>query len=123
MIDAHSIAHAKTPKAVRAVDGADILDGIAKLENLTLPLVAAGMGVSVSYLVKAHRLTPEQRQAVRDGQRPLVLSRTPTEPPKLPTVVPFVTADVEFRLACLVQDVGLDTVLDLLARTEHRVAA
>src|SRR5262249_45251247 len=94
-IDAHSVPHLKASKASRAVDGADILDGIAKLENLTLRLVAAGMGVSADYLVKARRLTPEQRQAVRNGKRPLVLPRTPAEPSKLPVAVPprpFVTA-------------------------------
>src|SRR5262249_6819314 len=90
VFDAHSVVHMKASKAVRAVIGADILDGFARLENLTLRLVAVGMGVSVGYLVAAHRLTPEQRQAVRRGKRPLVLPRTPAMPRTAVPVMPIV---------------------------------
>src|SRR5262249_24895574 len=97
-IDAHSALHVKASKAVRACDSADILDGIAKLENLTLRLVAAGVGVSVGYLVQAHRLAPEQRQAVRSGKRPLVLPRI--KPPAVPA--PSMIIDGRRQLDALV---------------------
>jgi hypothetical protein len=122
-IDAHSVPHLKTSKAVRAVDGADILDGLAKLENLTLRLVAAGMGVSVGYLVQARRLTPEQRQAVRDGRRPLILPRAPVKPPVVPAPVttpatppspPVIAADAHRQVEALVDVFGLGVVLDWL---------
>jgi hypothetical protein len=126
-VDAHSLLHLQVSKAVKACDAADLVDGLAILQRSTLRVAAVAYGVSLGSVARAKALPVEEREKVRRGQRPLVLPRTPVDPPKLPVVVPatppFVTADVEFRLACLVQDVGLDTVLDLLARTEHRVAA
>jgi hypothetical protein len=129
-IDAHSLLHWRASKAAKACAAADVMDGLAVLQNLTLRLAAAAYGVSVGSVVHARRLSPEQRQAVRRGQRPLVLPRTPAVPPKLPIApvppatppVPPAIADVQQRLICLVQEVGLDVVLDLLAGNE-KVAA
>src|SRR5215831_15579282 len=91
VVDAHSLPNRKASKAVKACDGADILDGLMTLQNLTARLVAVAQGVSLSSLFAARRLTPAQRDEVRRGKRPLVL---PTKPVLLPLPPPAV-ADSE----------------------------
>jgi hypothetical protein len=73
VVDAHGLLLKRTAKAAKACDAADVVDGLAVLQNPTLRLVAAAYGVSESSIALARRLTPDQRQAVRCGQRPLVL--------------------------------------------------
>src|SRR5262249_23545629 len=111
-------------KAAKACDAADVVDGLAVLQNLTLRLVAAAYGVSMSSVVHARRLTPEQRQAVKRSKRPLVLPRTPAAPP-VPAIVPGSVPrvmEVEKLVAAAVGMVGVNGVLDLLAAKE-RIAA
>lgn len=62
--------------AERACLAADIVDGRVILQGLTTKAVAALVGVSVGYVDHALRLTPEQREQVRHGDRPLVSPRT-----------------------------------------------
>src|SRR5262245_39184227 len=52
-VDAHSLLHRKASKAARACDGADVLDGLATLQNLTARLVASAHGVSVGSITAA----------------------------------------------------------------------
>jgi|SRR6516225_2368479 hypothetical protein len=129
VIDAHSLPRRRSSKAARACDGADILDGYAALQNLTLGLVAQAERVSVSSLVAARRLTPAQRDAVRGGERPLVLkpapmpSMQPATPPPPP-----VTMDahaMEQRLLEIADELGIDRLLNVLATAERerRIAA
>jgi hypothetical protein len=73
VVDAHSLLHVRASKAAKACDAADIIDGLAVLQNLTMRLVAAAYEISASSVARACRLTPEQRQAVRRGERPLIL--------------------------------------------------
>jgi hypothetical protein len=61
--------------AERAVLAADIVDGRIILQGLTIKAVAALAGASVDYVHHALRLTPEQREQVRRGDRPLVAPR------------------------------------------------
>jgi hypothetical protein len=109
VVDAHSLLHLRVSKSVKACGAADVVDGHAVLQNPTLRLAAAAYGVSLGSVARARRLTPEQRQAVRNGQRPLVLPSTPTAPPVLPFApvppaapatppVPPVTMDLRERL-------------------------
>jgi hypothetical protein len=124
VVDAHSLLHQRASKAAKACDAADVVDGLAVLQNLTLRLVAAAYGVSMSSVVHARRLTPEQRQAVKRSKRPLVLPRTPAAPP-VPAIVPASVPpvmEVEKLLAAAVGMVGVNGVLDLLAAKE-RIAA
>ena len=133
VVDAHGLLHRQASKATRACDAADVLDGVAKLQNPTFRLVAAAYGVSLSYVARARRLTPEQRQAVRKGQRPLVLPCAPSAPPvppalpvpatapATPPVAPVVMGPRD-RLDEIVAEIGLSATLDLLAASE-RVAA
>jgi hypothetical protein len=71
-LDPHSIRHAKLPKAALAIAGAEVLDGRLQLLNPTLEMVATAVGVSKSYVAAACKLTPQQREEVLCGKRPLV---------------------------------------------------
>jgi hypothetical protein len=110
VVDAHSLPNRKASKAVRACDGADILDGLASLQNFTAKLVAMAEGVSVSSLAAARRLTPEQRDEVRGGKRPLVL---PAKSVPLPPPVPV---SAEERVAEVVAEFGMATTCGALER-------
>jgi hypothetical protein len=61
--------------AERAVLAADIVDGRVVLQGLTVKSIAALVGVNVGYVDHALKLTPAQRQQVRDGDRPLIWPR------------------------------------------------
>jgi len=63
--------------AKRACLAADIVDGRVVLQGLTIRAIATLVGVNLDYVHRALRLTPEQREQVRRGDRPLVLPRTP----------------------------------------------
>jgi hypothetical protein len=130
VVDAHSLLHLRSPKSVRACDAADLVDGFSRLQDPTLRIAAAAYGVSLGSVARARRLTPEQRQAVRAGRRPLVLPRVPASPPKQPVtdvpvtpINPPTIAEVQHCLADLVREVGLNTVLDLLVASERVAVA
>jgi hypothetical protein len=115
VIDAHSVPHQKAPKAVKACDAANVLDGVAMLQNLTLKLVSTAFSVSVSSIVTAQRLMPDQRTAVRRGERPLTLPATATialPAPKSPI------GDVE--LVDIARQVGSERMLNAAAAAEAR---
>jgi len=105
VVDAHSLAHRKTPKAVAACDAADLVDGLVRLQNPTIRVAAVVCGVSQSSVVAALRLSPVQRAAVRRDERPLVL------PPLKALPAPM---SVEERLADIVSDVGMATTCSAL---------
>jgi hypothetical protein len=133
VVDAHSLLHQRAIKAAKACDAADAVDGLVKLQNPTLRIAALAWGVSVGSVARARRLTPEQRDAVRRGNRPLVLPRDPADPPqpviapapaKLPVPPPeYAVANAWFRLNDVVAEVGLDTVFELLNAMEKDAAA
>lgn len=120
VVDAHGLLHMQASKSAKACDAADVVDGFAVLQSPTLRLAAAAYGVSIGSVARARRLTPEQRRAVRKGQRPLILPRTPSVP-ATPPVPPVVMGPRE-RLDKIVAEIGLSATLDLLAATE-KVAA
>lgn len=109
VIDAHSVPHQRMPKSAKACDPADVMDGFASLQNLTLKLVSTAFGVSISSVVAAQRLTPDQRAAVRRGQRPLSL---PGATMALPVRQP---ADVVSALGTIVTEFGTVGTLNALA--------
>ena len=130
VVDTHSLLNVRTSKAVKACDAADAVDGLTKLQNPTIRLAATAYGVSTTYVGHALQLTPEQRRAVRQGKRPLVLPRVPSAPPALlvPTIVPApspvppVTMGARERLKAIVSEIGLDATLNLLAASERAAA-
>ena len=124
VVDTHSLLNVRTSKAVKACDAADAVDGLTKLQNPTIRLAAVAYGISTTYVGHALQLTPEQRQAVRQGKRPLVLPRKPRVPTIVPAPLPAppVTMSARERLQEIVHELGLDATLNLLAASE-RVAA
>jgi hypothetical protein len=129
VVGAHGLLHLRVSKAARACLAADIVDGFAVVQNPTMRLAATAYGVSIGSVARALRLTPEQRQAVRRGQRPLVLPRTPSPAtlpvPAIPVTTSVITPVIvgpRERLAEIVNEIGLDATLALLANSE-RVAA
>src|SRR5262249_42614993 len=118
----HSLPNRKASKAVRAVEGADILDGLLTLQNPTARIVAAALGVSQSYLANARRLMPAQRDEVRRGKRPLVL---PTKPAPLrlpPAVVADSVPSAEQRLKDAATELGVAEALEVLVKLELAAA-
>jgi hypothetical protein len=134
VVDAHGLLHMRASKSAKACDAADAVDGFAVVQNPTLRLAATAWGVSIGSVARALRLTPTQRDAVRRGQRPLILPRAPAAPPAVPVQPPVpsttpttppavpVVMSARERLDALVGELGLNTVLDLLAASE-KVAA
>ena len=110
VVDAHGLLQLRTSKAAKACDAADLVDGLAMLQNPTLRVAAAAYGLSVGYVARALRLTPEQRHAVRRGKRPLNLPSTPS------------VSGARERLKEIVAELGADGVLNMLAAME-KVAA
>ena len=84
VVDAHGLLHLRASKAAKACDAADAVDGLAILGNPTLKLAAVAYGVSIGSVARALKLTPEQRDAVRQGKRALL--------PRAPSVIPAVSA-------------------------------
>jgi hypothetical protein len=129
VVDAHGLLHKRATKAAKACDAADLVDGLTGLQNYTLRLAAFANDVSVGSVSRARRLSPEQRQAVRKGRRPLVLPRAPAAPRTLPALpeclrsapatppVPPVTLNVREQLHHIVSMIGIDATLNLLAAT------
>jgi hypothetical protein len=111
-VDAHSLPHCKLSKAARACLAADILDGRLSLQGLTIKLVAVAAGVSVGYVNAALRVSPDQRELVRHGRRPLVLPRRPVA-----------SLSPQKRFADLVKEIGITQALNLLIESEKKIAA
>ena len=127
VVDAHGLLHLRATKAARACLAADIVDGLAALQNPTLRLAATAYGVSLGSVARARRLTPEQRKAVRQKRRPLVMPPTPpalptpSVAPATPSTPPVVMGPRE-RLDEIIAEIGWNATLDLLAASE-KVAA
>ena len=107
VVDAHSLAHRKAPRATAACDAADLVDGLTRLQNPTIKVAAVACDVSQSYVVKALNLSPAQRDAVRRGERPLVL------PPLKALPAPM---SAEERVAEVVAEFGMATTYSVLGR-------
>lgn len=112
VIDLHSAAYRNAPKMIRACDAADWLDGLATVVP-TQQLAAYALRLSLSYVVAARRLIPEQRKAVRHSLRPLVLPRSAHV---LPPFTPYE------RLAGVVAEIGVTAALNALAAIEKAAA-
>jgi hypothetical protein len=97
-LDTRGMLHRKASQAMKACDAADILDGFATLQNPTLRVVAIALGVSIGSVVLARRLTLSQRQAVRNGWRPLRWQPRVSDLPAPPTA--------QERFAGIVSELG-----------------
>src|SRR5262245_29951595 len=114
VVEAHGLLRMRTSKSAKACDAADFVDGLAVLQNPTLRLAAAAYGVSMGSVTRARRLSPDQRQAVRAGQRPLVL---PSRAAPVPTIITSPAAPVmcpQEALSWVVSQIGIDRTLNLV---------
>jgi hypothetical protein len=100
---------AQGPKFLRACFAADVLDGKFALSP-TLDLVAAVFKVSSSSVSRARRLNPEQRAAVRRGDRPLVIPHT------APAPVPVPSGSPQQWLDRIVAEIGAEATFGLVAK-------
>jgi len=96
-VDPHSLAHKQLSKVMRAILGAEILDGRVLLMNPTVTMVVQATGVSASLINAARRLSPKQRQDAARGLRPLVEHRAAPTP---------VQRSVEQRLSAIIAELG-----------------
>jgi hypothetical protein len=108
-IRGRGLAARKLNKTSRALLVADIAEGSVVLADMSVRQLASAVGVSIAYAHAALRLAPIDREAVRRGLRPLVQPHAPAGPQE--------------RLAKIVDEIGLDKTLDLLAGTDKRAAA
>ena len=100
--------------AARALLAAEIIDGKIIVQGLTIKAVATIAGCSVGSVFAALRLTPEQREAVERGQRPLVLP----QPPAPSMAIDWTKVDDE-TLTDTVRQVGIERVLEAAAAVER----
>jgi hypothetical protein len=114
--NARSLLHLQSA-AARACTAADLVDGHIKVQRQrpTQKTAALICGVSPASVARACRLTPAERAEVKEGTRPLVLP-VPKPSPK-PVPVP-VTMDVQARMFELIDALGVDAVLTLMAEAD-----
>ncbi len=103
--------------AERAILAADIVDGRVILQNLTVKAIAAITGANLSYVHAALRCTPEQRERIRRGERPLILPKNAARPSSAPTF-DWDSIDDD-ALAETVRRIGVDRMLDAAVAAEH----
>lgn len=97
----------------RAVLAAEIIDGRIVLQGLTAKSIAAIVGANSSYVYHPLRATPEQREQVRRGERPLILRALPR-----PKAIDWGSVD-DAALADVARAVGIDRMLNAAAAAEH----
>jgi hypothetical protein len=101
--------------AERALIAADIVDGKVIVQGMTTKSVAMIVGTSIASAFAALRLSPEQREAVKRGQRPLVTSRSSAKSESVG--VDWTKVDDE-TLTDIVWEVGIERVLEAAATAE-----
>jgi hypothetical protein len=110
-VKARGLACRKLSKPARALLGVDIIEGTTSITDLSHKQIAATVGGSLGYLNAALRLTSVEREAVRHGLRPLIEPRIPTAQPT-----------ARERLAEIVDEIGVDATLAMLAGDERAAA-
>jgi hypothetical protein len=108
------IARRMTP-VERAVLAADVVDGRILIQGLTAKSVAHLVGTNQSYMFAALRLSPEHRQAVLNGTRPLV----PPRARRQPAAAIDWGAVGDDELVEAVRQIGVDRALNAAAAAEH----
>jgi hypothetical protein len=111
------LLHARSA-AVRACMAADLVEGRIRLQRQkpTQKVAALLCNISAASVARACRLSIDERQRVKEGTRPLVLP--PVKPTPKPVPVPPVTMDAKARMLELVDALGVDQVLTLMAEAD-----
>jgi hypothetical protein len=101
--------------AARAILAADILEGRVVVTGLTRQTVTTLCGANASYVAAALRCTPEQRAAVKRGERALIRARG-----RAPTPAPGNGRHIDdATLARLARAVGVERLLDAAVEAER----
>src|SRR5262245_24269487 len=100
----------------RAILAADIIDGRVILQGLTAKSIGGLCGVNVGYVDQALRLTPEQREQVKRGDRPLLRPRP--RPSKRAAPIDW-EAIGDDMLVDAIRQIGIDRALDAAIAAEH----
>jgi hypothetical protein len=98
----------KLGKAQRALLGAEAKEGFLTLTDMSVRQLASVFGVSPGYIAAALKASPLHREAVRRGLRSLV--------------EPHPKTGAQERLGKIVEEIGVDGVLSLLAVNEQAAA-
>jgi hypothetical protein len=100
----------------RAILAADIVDGRTILQRLTAKSIAMIVGASPAYVCAALRCSPEQREQVRRGERPLI----PSQPRAVAaaTTIDWAAVD-DVALTDIVRTIGIDRTLNAAVAAEH----
>jgi hypothetical protein len=104
--------------AQRACSAADVDDGRTPLVDLTAKSIAALHQVSMPYLLAAKKLSPEEREQVRRGERPLVQPKA--KQPELPLSL------AEFddvKLIEAIRTIGVERTLEAATAVEAQARA
>ena len=86
--------------------------------TFTIKSLAAISGASVSYIDAALHCTPEQREQVRRGERPLVLPKGTAPASSAPTVFDWDTVGDD-ALVEAVRLIGIDRTIDAAVAAER----
>src|SRR5262245_29598566 len=113
----HLNAIMRAPKYVRACFAADVIEGRSALHP-NVDLLAVLARISTSSVRRALQLTPDQRAAVRRGERPLVLPPAAAVVAEPPVELDEITA--KRRVAEIVAAIGIEATFSLL--TEYEAA-
>jgi hypothetical protein len=100
----------------RAILAADILDGRTILQGLTAKSIAMIVGASPAYVWAALRCSPERREQIKRGERPLI----PSQPRAVPatTTIDWAAVD-DVALTDIVRTIGIDRALNAAVAAEH----
>jgi hypothetical protein len=99
-VDGRAFCHLDPSR--RAVAAVDVLTGAIRL-RMTVPLVAAAVGVSPRYVSLAKRLSDDERRDIRGGKR---------------TLQQIVRPSASERFLAAAREIGTDVALELLAGQE-----
>ena len=112
-----SLVHRKLSKTQVAVLAANVEDGLTRYVQ-TNAEVAASFGVSQTYIDKARRLTPEQREAILRGWDTRSLAELmPRRPALVPA--PNCASLTNLQLEHVIRIVGIERVLEAAVQVER----
>jgi hypothetical protein len=100
----------------RAVMAAEILDGALIVQNLTAKSIVMIVNANMAYVCAALRSTPEQRELVKRGQRPLIPTRARAL--RAPAAIDWHSVD-DAALTETVRSIGIERTLSALALAER----
>jgi hypothetical protein len=118
-----SLARLKLTPSQKAAICADILDGLSILQP-TQEMLSQGFRVPVQYIKRARRLTPEQRQSIREGHgrfRPLITQATQQKLVHR-RVATNGNGHADAELFARIKAAGLEHTLEIAAQGERSLA-